>query len=86
MKSKEEYCKKIKEAIEEVSLGVHAASKLSDSDQIMADLKIDSLDYATILLTCETWSGVKVKEDGVIWSEVNTIEKLAELLVRSHAA
>jgi acyl carrier protein len=79
MKGKEEYCSRIKDLIEEISLGVHSSSSIQNSSKLIGELGLDSLDYASVLLGCERWSGIKIKEDGVRWAEIDTVERLAQL-------
>jgi acyl carrier protein len=67
--------------IEAISLGKYTASHLSPSQRIIEDLGFDSLDYATLMLSCEAWFGVKVSERQIDWSTVETIGGLAELYV-----
>jgi acyl carrier protein len=79
MKTKSEIVKKIQETIEEVSLGAVTAEKALPESRIIGDLGLDSLDYATVMLSLERWSGVKIKEDSVNWATVQTVDQLAGL-------
>lgn len=79
MISIEDYCSKIKSLIEEVSLGVHKAEDVQDTTRLIADLGMDSLDYATVFLSCEQWAQIKVQEDGVVWADIQTVAQLAAL-------
>ncbi len=81
MKTKDEILKKIQESIEEISLGVVTAENARPDCRIIGDLRLDSLDYATVMLALERWSGVKIKEDSVNWATVQTVDQLANLFV-----
>lgn len=83
MKNKSETIEYIKTLIEETSFGEIKATGISESQALIGDLGIDSLDFATIMLGCETWLQVKVKEDQIDWSKVRTIEQLADVLTKS---
>jgi acyl carrier protein len=80
MKTKESIARYIAEQIEEVSLGAKAAAAITPDDRIIDDLGLDSLDYATVLLSCEKWLEIKVSEDDVDWRAIDTVEKLAGFL------
>jgi acyl carrier protein len=79
MKQKIEIVLKIQETIEELSLGNVPAKQISPENRLIADLGLDSLDFATVMLTVEKWSGIKIKEDLVNWSAVQTVDQLAAL-------
>lgn len=79
MRKKSEIIQKIQETIEEVSLGNIAAQKIGPQSRLILDLGLDSLDYATVMLTVERWSGIKIKEDTVNWAAVQTVDQLATL-------
>ena len=81
MKSKIEILEKLKESIHEVSLGMVALESIRPESRIIGDLGLDSMDYATVMLTVERWSGIKIKEDGVDWSKVQTVDQLADLIM-----
>jgi acyl carrier protein len=66
--------------IESISLGANPAAEIRETDEIMADLGLDSLDYATVMLTCETWLGVKVNEAAADWRRMKTVVQLAAFL------
>lgn len=80
MKSKDQVLIRLKESIEEITLGAKQASNISDRDSIISDIGLDSLDYASILLDMEQWLGIHVKEDGVNWRAIQTVEQLATFL------
>ena len=82
MKTKEQIFNKIREIIEEVSLGVTKACDIKESDKLIDDLGLDSLDYAEVMLSCEEWVGVKIKEDTISWGNVSTVENLADIFVK----
>ena len=79
MKTKSEIVKKIKETIAEVSLGAVTEEQVLSDSRIIGDLGLDSLDYATVMLSLERWSKVKIKEDSVNWATVQTVDQLAGL-------
>ena len=83
MKSQSEIVQHIAHAIEDATLGRVPAATIKPTDRIIADLKLDSLDYATVMLGCERWSGIKLDENRVEWAEIDTVEKLAGLFVTS---
>ena len=86
MKTKENIIKILKDAAEEISLGRLKADALSTQGRIIADLSFDSMDYATLMLITEQKSGIKIREDGVNWAEVQTLEQLADLFVKNSGA
>jgi len=79
---KSEIVAKIKEVIENVTLGNVNANTMSSSDELIDDCGLDSLDYAVVMLQVELWTGTKIIEDRVQWSKVKTIEQLADLFKR----
>lgn len=62
-------------------LGERLAGKpvTADSD-LMDELGLDSLEYATVLLSCERWLGIRIVEQGVDWSALSTVGSLAGFL------
>jgi len=80
MRSKEEILTQLKVVLEEITLGVMKASKISDNDLILQDVGLDSLDYASALLNMEQWLGIHVREEGVDWRNVQSVEQLADFL------
>ena len=66
--------------IESISLGATPAAGIKETDEIMADLGLDSLDYATVMLTCEKWLGVQVNEAAADWRNMRTVAELAAFL------
>ena len=68
--------------IEEITLGRHPAATIRPGDRLIAELGLDSLDYATVLLGCERWLGIRVAEEGVDWRSIQSIEQLARFLAR----
>lgn len=77
--NKSEIVHKIQETIEEVSLGNIPMQRIESQSRLIADLGLDSLDYATVMLTIERWSGIKIKENSVNWPAVQTVDQLAAL-------
>jgi acyl carrier protein len=82
MKSKDEMIQQIKVLVEETTLGEYKADEIQTTQKLQNDFGIDSLDYATIMLRLEEWCGIKIKEDGINWSEVQSIEELASLFIK----
>lgn len=81
MKTKEQILEHLKARIEDVSLGEISAASVQPCSRIIGDLGLDSMDYATIMLSTEQWLGMKIREDGVRWAEVQTVEQLADLFL-----
>lgn len=72
----------IKVLVEETTLGEFKADEIQSAQKLQNDFGIDSLDYATIMLRLEEWCGIKIKEEGINWSEVQSIEELASLFIK----
>ena len=77
MKTRTEIIHHLAAAIESATFGRVPASAIQPHDRLIADLKLDSLDYATVMLGCEQWSGRKLDENNVNWADIDTVEKLA---------
>lgn len=71
---------KLKLIIEDVSLGNITAGTIIDDNKIIDDLGLDSLDFASVLLSCEQWLGIKVQERDVDWRNIQTVNELAQFL------
>lgn len=69
----------LKLVIEDVSLGAIDSKSIS-GDSVLLDLGIDSLDFASIMLSGETFVGGKVNENNIDWRNVQTVLQLAEVL------
>lgn len=82
VKSEEEIQRFIADTIQDVSLGVTRAESVSPQQRLIDDLGLDSLDYATVLLACEEWLTISVREDDVDWRAIDTVEKLAAFLAQ----
>jgi acyl carrier protein len=80
MRSKDEIIAFMAETIEEVTLGQVRAFKINPHHHLIDDLGLDSLDYATVLLSTEKWLGIKVSEKDVTWNEIGTVGLLADFL------
>jgi acyl carrier protein len=52
-----------------------------DSD-ILLQIGLDSLDYASVVVTVEDQLGVSLREEEIDWSRVNTIRDLAAVFER----
>lgn len=69
----------LKLVIEEVSLG-QIDSKSINGDDVLLDLGIDSLDFASIMLAGETFVGGKVNENNIDWRNIQTVTQLAQVI------
>lgn len=85
MRSKEDIKAYLKTTIEDVTLGQKAAAGILDSQSLLSDLGLDSLDYASTLLEAEHWLGIRVREDGVDWGALRTVGDLGDFLFRQQA-
>lgn len=83
MHSIEEIGHEITVLISEVTLGRVASDQVTANCTLIADIGLDSLDYATVMLRCEKWLGAKVEEAAVDWRQILTVADLASLLYRS---
>ena len=82
MKSKGEVLARVKETVEEVLLGAKKAANIPDNALLIAELGLDSLDYASVLLELEQWLGLRIREEGVSWGEIRSVSQLADFLYR----
>ena len=82
MKTKSEILEKLKSVIDDVAI---EGAKVTDKSRIIEDLGLDSMDYATVMLSVEGWSGIKINEDGVNWSKIQTVEQLADLFLANQS-
>jgi acyl carrier protein len=73
----------VKKSVEDVSLGVISKDKVEWSSRLIEDLGLDSLDYASVMISVEKETDVSIEEDKVVWSEVQTAGQLADLFFRS---
>lgn len=80
MKTVEEIERHIAELVGEISLGTRRPDDIRGEDRLIGNLGLDSLDYASVLLGCERWLGIKVREDGVNWGKISTVATLAAFL------
>ena len=67
-------------AIRDVAGNRLADSPVGPDSHLMDDLGLDSLEYATVLLSCERWLGIRIVEQGVDWSSLSTVGSLASFL------
>ncbi len=72
----------LKLVIEDVSLGKINRNTIN-GDSVLLDMGIDSLDFASIMLSGETFIGNKVDENIIDWRNIRTVLQLAELLYKS---
>lgn len=82
MKTHNEIIEYLKGAIEDVTLGNIKRDKINDDSFLMDDIGLDSLDYASIMLSGETFASIKIDENNVNWRNVRTVAELAELLYK----
>lgn len=85
MKSLAEVERRLGEVIEEISLGRVSAANIELDQALMAELGLDSLDYAQVMLACESWLQVKVREKDVDWRKVVSVRDLAVLLFETQS-
>lgn len=67
----------------EIALGDIAPEEVHEGAKLIEDLNLDSLDYATVLLSCEEQLGIRVPEASINWSQVQTVGQLADVLQAS---
>lgn len=80
MRTVDEILLKLEMLVEEITLGRLSRDQVGAEKKLMEDLGLDSLDYATLMLGCEEWLGVKVDEASIDWRKVQTVRELANLL------
>lgn len=80
MKTYEEILAHIRILIQDISLGTINITDIDPDAHILGDLGLDSLDYASMLLECEKWLGIKVREEGVDWGRLSTVADLTAFL------
>jgi acyl carrier protein len=80
MKSIDDIITHIKKNIVQTLLESITFDGINDTDRLIADLGLDSLDYAMIMLSGEEFIDKKINEDGIVWQEVQTVQQLAKLL------
>ena len=85
MRTKIEIIEYLRATIEEATFGRVKAIDIALDSRLLGEVGLDSLDYATVMLACEQWSGIKIREDMVHWGQVDTLAKLADLFV-THAS
>ncbi len=69
--------------IESANDGQLKKSQIKPSDELLNDLGLDSLSYAEVYVAVEEKVGTAVDESGLNWSNVRTIEQLAEVIYNS---
>lgn len=75
--------KLLKEKLASLENVARSASDIGDDEEIIAGLGIDSLDYASVLIECETILKISVQEDDIDWRRIRTVSQLADLLAAS---
>lgn len=83
MKKHDEIVEQLKIAIVEVTLGNVSKDDLKDTTLLMEEAGLDSLDYASVMLSGEEFVGTKLNENNINWRDVKTIGDLAALLEKS---
>lgn len=79
MKKREDILEFILHEIHEVSLGQLPPDQISPEANLLDELGLDSLDYATIVLSTERWTGVRVMDRVDDWSTVRSPADLVRL-------
>lgn len=79
MKTIDEIINHLKLQIEEVLLN-SIDINLLNGETIILDLGIDSLDFAYIMISGETFVNGKVRENDIDWRNVRTIYQLSKVL------
>ena len=79
MKSESEIVAFIFDELEKVTLGEIEPTANDADRELIDDLGLDSLDFASVMLATEEWLGVSVPEGEVEWSKIRTATELAKL-------
>lgn len=82
MKTINEITQYIRKSIEDLTFGSIKSDSLCD-ESVIIDLGLDSLDFASIMLSGEEFVNSKIDEDSINWAEIKTIIQLSELLFKS---
>jgi acyl carrier protein len=64
------------------ALGDHRPGEHDPDSDILQDVGLDSLDYASVVVTVEDQLGVALREEEIDWSRVRTIRDLAGVFER----
>ncbi len=64
------------------ALSEHRPGEHDPDSDILKDVGLDSLDYASVVVTVEDQLGVALREEEIDWSRVNTIRDLAGVFER----
>jgi acyl carrier protein len=72
-------------SIADVAAGKSGGRRVTADLDILTDLGLDSLEYATVLLSCERWLGTRIQEQGIDWSALSTVGNLAAFLERQQS-
>ena len=72
----------LKDIIEDVSQGKVKAVDIRPDTKIIKELGLDSLDYATVMLSCESALQCKILEQNIAWHKVITVEDLADIFIK----
>jgi acyl carrier protein len=65
------------------AIGEHRPGAHDPDSDILKDIGLDSLDYASVVVTVEDQLGVKLREEEIDWSRVATIRDLAGVFERN---
>jgi acyl carrier protein len=64
------------------AIGEHTTGEPDPDSDILQDVGLDSLDYASVVVTVEDELGVALREEEIDWSRVKTIRDLAGVFER----
>ena len=76
---REELLNSLTKLMVEVSFGRLTTSDITAESKIIDELGFDSLDFAELMLHCETVTNLKVDESNINWREVQTVDDLIGL-------
>jgi acyl carrier protein len=79
--SREELLNSVTKLMVEVSFGRLSISDIMAESKIIDELGFDSLDFAELMLHCESVTYQKVDESSINWREVITVNDLIGLFV-----
>lgn len=71
----------LKSEIEEITFGQVVITEENENLALISELGLDSLDFASVMLSGETFSGVSLSEGSIDWSTVRTLDDLVELFL-----
>lgn len=80
MRTEREILDYLSGVIEQITLGKVRPADVREESILIDEIGLDSLDYASALLQCEQWLGIRIREDGVNWRDLRTAGQLARFL------